>query len=93
MTYKVVLYLDEEATLTKNKETQAIIDDLVSDEFIVIIRNVDDSADAIRQFYHWLDSEDCILTSLPELIFSIGFEVFAVDDNAIAYINCIAEIG
>ena len=96
MTYRVILYLDEEASRKRadalGQDVESIMEDLVAPEFTVIVRGATDTADAIRALYRWLDSGDSILTNIPELVFSIGIEVLSANDSNITYIDCIAEI-
>lgn len=89
MDYLVSLRVDEEQLKKENIKLQS---NLALDVFYVIVKDVDSAADLIDVLYEWLEDEDCLLTSLPELPLAFGMSIIPSEEQTEELLNTLEPI-
>jgi len=89
MNYLVSLRVDEDQLKKNDLELQS---NLELEVFYVIVRDIQCTADVFEYLYEWLDDEDCLLTNIPELPFSIGMAIIPTEEEVENLINTLEPI-
>ena len=78
MNYLVSLKVDKNQLKQKQIQIQS---NLKLDILYVFVMGVECASDVIEILYEWLDEDSCILTSVPELPFSITMDIIPSDED------------
>jgi hypothetical protein len=78
MNYLVSLKVDKNQL---QKDQIQIQSNLKLDVLYVFVKDVEGIADVIEILYEWLDEEDCILSTVPELPFSVTMDIIPTEED------------
>jgi hypothetical protein len=78
MNYLVSLTVDKNQLQKSQIQIQS---NLTLDVLYVFVNDVECAADVIEILYEWLEEDSCILSSIPELPFSITMDIIPSEED------------